>query len=43
MIILKFVDACLDGTLAYASSCYFDDVNYRPLVGYTNICPQVCA
>ena len=30
------------GSLAYASSCYYDDANYRPLVGYTNICPQVC-
>ena len=37
------VDDCADGTLAYASSCYFDDANYRPLAGFTNICPQVCA
>ena len=43
MIMLNFVVDCLDGTLAYASSCYYDDVNNRPLVGYTNICPQVCA
>ena len=41
--ISNVVDDCSDGTLAYASSCYFDDANYRPLAGFTNICPQVCA
>ena len=32
---------CQDGTLAYASFCFSDDVTFRSLAGFTNICPQV--
>ena len=38
---LYIVD-CNDGTLAYASFCFADDVNFRSLAGFTNICPEVC-
>ncbi|XP_065920449.1 leishmanolysin-like peptidase [Dysidea avara] len=31
---------CRRGTLAYASECTYDQMNFRPLTGYTNICPQ---
>ncbi|XP_065883622.1 ciliated left-right organizer metallopeptidase-like [Dysidea avara] len=30
---------CRGSTLAYASCCYYDDTIYKPLAGYTNICP----
>ena len=43
VIYISNVDDCSDGTLAHANSCYFDDANYRPLAGYINVCPQVCA
>ena len=33
---------CRGSTLAYASCCYYDDTIYKPLAGYTNICPGVC-
>ena len=34
---------CGGGTLAYASSCFLDADNNRPLAGFTNICPtEVC-
>ena len=38
---INILGDCYYGTLAYAGSCYYDDVNNRPLVGYTNICPRV--
>ena len=35
-------DSCSGGTLAYASHCMLDmGDNYRPVAGYTNICPSV--
>ena len=33
---------CNTETLAYASECTSDQMNFRPLSGFTNICPQVC-
>ena len=42
MYVCILIENCDGGTLAYASFCFVDDVNYRPLAGFTNICPQVC-
>ena len=41
-IAIVSVDHCVNGTLAYAKSCAFDDVNNRPLAGFINFCPEVC-
>ena len=42
IFIFIYIADCEDGTLAYASFCFADDVNYRSLAGFTNICPLVC-
>ena len=33
---------CDGGTLAFATFCAADDVNFRSLAGFTHICPLVC-
>lgn len=37
----SIVSNCTDGSLAYASTCLYEDTTNTPLMGFINVCPQL--